>query len=139
MMSTLQMAKELRKRVDKRFRDFILSEMPKAEAYLLELGYDANDPDQQVLLRTYSRMCWNLNFQLGIITEAIDYPVNQWDWKDSRPLEILSRFFPGIQETDWYQRQMGMMMIPKKNHLYNIITLSMEKQYLNSQKAKEIR
>ena len=121
---------ELKKIVDQRInqedRIFLMLELPRGEK-LYELHKDqlgAGNKAFGALLRTLTRQYVELNLILGMICEQIAYQPNQTMWEDSTPLRLMAKLFPGLETLDWYQRQLGMMMVPINHFWYKVVTPS---------------
>ncbi|MFW9940364.1 MAG: hypothetical protein ACFFFT_04935 [Candidatus Thorarchaeota archaeon] len=94
-------------------RSWVLTELPKAEALYKLAPKEVGDLIYKMYLM--------LNHQLGLICQNIDYPLKQYEWNDSKPLEIMGRFFKGIEASEWYQYNLGEIMFPSGSKLMQII------------------
>jgi hypothetical protein len=109
---------KLEAKVNPTYRAFLMQEIPKGEALLAQVKED--EPEYKAVIGPLSRMYLALNFQLGLMCRELNYPLNQSEWPDSKPLETLAQIYPGLQATNWYQYQLGEMM-NQQNHLWTRI------------------
>ena len=108
--------------VDPKFRAYLLDQMPKGEALLAQAR--PNSPEWKAVLGPLSKMYLVLNRQLGLVCESLGYPLQQWKWADSRPLEVLAKIYPDLEATQWYQRHLSMMLMPPAaEHPWTKITI----------------
>ncbi len=105
---------KLEQKVNPEFRTYLLVEMPKGEA-LLKLA-EPESPEYEAVVSVLTKMYWTMNQQLGIVCKHLKYPLQQWEWKDSQPLEELAKIFKGIGATKWYQYHLGEMISPHPDH-----------------------
>ena len=49
----------------------------------------------------------------------------------------MGRYLPGLEATEWYQQNLGMMLIPKDHPWYKIISVSEVENWSNSKRNKE--
>jgi len=105
-----QINKTLRKEMNWTERRFLLQELPKGEALFKQVNQ--NDRNWGTVTEELTKIYMVLNHQLGLICQAINYPLNQWEWPDSKPLEILAMFYEGIQESGWYTRHLNSIVLP---------------------------
>lgn len=105
-----QLKAKLQEKVDQQFRAYLLDQVPKGEALLAQVR--PNSPEWKAVLGPLSKMYLVLNSQLGLVCESLAYPLQQWKWADSRPLELLAKVYPDLEATRWYQRHLSMMLMP---------------------------
>lgn len=86
-----------------------LEDLPKAER-LAETDRTA--------FSARAKLYWLVNGQLARACEIMDYPLRQWEWPDSAPLEAMAEVFEGIETTEWYQGHLGMIVMPVNNPLF---------------------
>ena len=74
-------------------------------------------PEYGVLIRSLTRVYGALNRVLAVTCLELGYPLEQWEWADSKPLKELAEVFPVILPSQWYQRNLSMvMMMPGDPH-----------------------
>jgi hypothetical protein len=83
---------------------------------------DPNHPEVQVVRETLGLYCTILLVQLGETCEVLGYPLEQWEWDDQLPLDLLREVYPGIETSDWYQRFLGTILQPTNHPMYVIKT-----------------
>ncbi len=106
-----QLKKDLEQKVKPEFRAYLLQEVPKGEALLEQAGQE--DPFGKAVLGPLSKMYLVLNQQLGLVCKALGYPLEQWKWQDSLPLETLAQVYEGLEATQWFQRHLQTMLMPQ--------------------------
>jgi len=111
----------LEQKVNPEFRAYLLQEVPKGEALLTQAP--VNSPLWKAVLGPLSKMYLVLNQQLGLTCQHLGYPLQQWKWDRSEPLDELAKVFPGLQATQWFQRHLAMMLTPPEQaHPWTTIT-----------------
>ena len=113
---------KLEAKVPPRERDRHLQELPKGEELFRHTGQ--GNPGYPDLIRVLTKIYNVLNRQLGIICRELDYPPNQAEWKDGRPLDVMRWVWEGIALTNWYQWQLGQMLSQQNHPWVNIIMTS---------------
>jgi len=114
--------KLLQKTVPLDYRNFLLEGVPRLEQ-LLPLISNSQTSNSKLVVQNLSRMYQDLNRQLGKVCEFLGYPPRQWEWNDSEPVSLLAKIYSaGLFETEWFQRQLGMIVDPKPHPWYTIIT-----------------
>ncbi len=78
---------------------------------------------------TLSAMYRVVNTLLAFTTLAMEYPIKQWDWPDSQPLETLAEMYPVLHETHWYQLQLSTIMMKPEEPRHPWIHLPEEPKY----------
>ncbi len=115
-----QLKAKLEEKVDPVFRAYLLQEIPKGESLLTQAA--PNSPEWKAVLGPLSKMYLVLNQQLGLMCQHLGYPLQQWKWNESQPLETLAEVFQGIEATQWYQRHLAMMLTPpEKAHPWTTV------------------
>ena len=94
-------------------RLYFVKQLLKGETLLLKIPQDNQHYGD--LIRPLTRMYWSLNAELRSICESKGYSLKQWEWIDGDPLEALADLYSGLACTDWYQRQLGTILLPT-NH-----------------------
>jgi hypothetical protein len=87
--------------------------------------------DRADLFEQMEHMYKILNGCVGLICLRENYPARQWEWKDSKPLEILAAM-PGLEwlpDTEWYQRQLGSCLDPTEHSWFTIPTFAESPRY----------
>ena len=101
---------KLQEKVNPEFQAYLLDQVPKGEALLSQAK--SQSPEWKAVLGPLSEMYLVLNRQLGLVCESLEYPLQQWKWADSRPLEDLAKVYPDLEATQWYQRHLTMVLMP---------------------------
>lgn len=105
--------------LEKKHRRYLLQEIPRGELLLDEA--DPDSPEHAEVVNILTRMYWVIGSQLGLICDLLKYSLKQWEWKDSEPLLILAKFFPGIETTKWYQWMLGTVLDPSDHPWMQVI------------------
>ena len=96
---------------------FMANELPRGGALM-----QMNGPDQALVLRTVKMLYQILNDQLKQACQLLKYPLNQLEWKDSEPLQTVAEVYQGLEATEWYQGQLGMMLMSSGHPWLEITT-----------------
>ncbi len=110
---------KLELKVSPEFRAFLLDEISKREALLKTIS--PQDPQFGTIRGQLTRMYLNLNYQLGMVCCELNYPLNQCEWPDCKPLETIAKIYQGLQATDWYQYHLDETKVQSK-HLWTKIS-----------------
>ena len=94
-------------------RQYILEEVSKGEGLFEQVT--EGDPSYGDVLERLTKIYQVLNYQLGLVCKAVDYPPKQWEWPDSKPLEVLAWCYHGIQESKWYTRHLNTIILPRSD------------------------
>lgn len=83
-------------------------------------------PNRPELLRALTLFYQQLNRMVAAACVEMGYPLRQWEWEDSKPLEAVAQAYPelGLEATEWYQRHLGMvaMMPAEPDHPWLSLT-----------------
>jgi hypothetical protein len=96
---------KLEQPVDRKFRAYLLDQVPKGEALLAQTR--PNSPEWKAVLGPLSRMYLVLNRQLGLVCGHLAYPLQQWKWNDSQPLEHLASISTVLETANKSYRRGG--------------------------------
>ncbi len=106
---------ELEQYVKPEYRAFLLDQIPTGEGLLKQIT--PQNPHWGDVIRPLTKMYAEMNRQLGIVCRHLKYPLHQWEWNESKPLNVLAETFKGIEATQWFQRHLSMMlMAPSEEH-----------------------
>jgi hypothetical protein len=91
-------------------------DLPRLESLIKQA--QPGSEDHREVTKALSLMYLQLNRMLAAACVAMGYPLTQWEWKDSEPLSEMEAAYPWVASTDWYQRQLSMiLMAPQEpNH-----------------------
>jgi len=137
MKSYTSLEKKISQRISQKIIEILLRELPKGEMLMKTMVDYKDSPGYAQLIRTQTRLYLELNVLLGICCDELGYPLFQYEWNDSKPLEILAKYLPGLEATEWYQLNLGMMFSPKNHSWYKIISVLEVENWSNSQRSKE--
>ena len=137
MSRNILLDKKISQRISQDIIEILIRELPKGEKLMKTMVDYKHSPGWAQLMRTQTRLYLELNVLLGICCDELGYPLFQYEWNDSKPLEILAKYFPGLQSTEWYQLNLGMMLSPKDHPWYKIISVLEVENWSNSQRSKE--
>ena len=122
-----KLEKKLEKQLPREERAKLLDHLERLEVIAGSGG--APDPeDQALVLRSLSRIYSALNSQLAVICQELGYPVQQDQWPDSAPLEVLAAISPSLKESPWYQGHLREIVARSGHPWYRIIPLPKELQ-----------
>lgn len=70
-------------------------------------------PEWSELIRAMTAISGQLNHMVAAACLYLKYPLRQWEWADSRPLEAVAQAYPnlGLEVTEWYQRHLSLMLM----------------------------
>ena len=93
-----------------------LMPMVERELHRVEALFPQASPKSQVrreLVRAITVFSGQLNRMVAAACLYLKYPIRQWEWADSRPLEAVAQAYPnlGLEGTEWYQRHLGVMLM----------------------------
>lgn len=71
-------------------------------------------PERPALTRALTAFYAQLNRMTAAAAMTMGYSLHQWEWPDSKPLEVTAQAVPelALEPTEWYQYQLGMMIMP---------------------------
>ena len=73
-----------------------------------------------MVIKALSAMYFQLNKMLAAAALNLGYGLKQWEWPDSKPLSELEKMCPVLPESDWWEMQMGQMMVPQPHEWVNL-------------------
>ena len=133
----ISLEEKISQRISQEIKAILVRELPKGEKLMKTMVEYKQSPGWDRLIRTQTRMILELNVLLGICCDELGYPLFQYEWNDSKPLKILAEYLPGLEATEWYQLNLGMMLSPKNHPWYKIISVLEVENWSNSQRSKE--
>ena len=80
-------------------RNRLLDEIPHGEALLEQV--ESGSVHYSQVVEPLTKMYVVMNQQLGIAAKEVGYPLDQWVWPDSLPLERIAAIYRGIETTEW--------------------------------------
>ncbi|MBN1845338.1 MAG: hypothetical protein JW810_06610 [Sedimentisphaerales bacterium] len=128
--SPLEMLKET---IPEDLEDLLIDEIPKGEALLGQL--EEESPEWNMVAPSLLQMYQVLNHRLGVACKLLGYPPNQMQWPDSEPLSLVAKALPGIAATEWYQYQLGAMLMGCNHSWVEINTWPLVTHVVKSQKS----
>lgn len=115
-----EIQKVLEEGCSEKARDWIQIELPRGEEIFKHSG--PGNPAYHHLIRELTRLYSILNAQLGLICQEIKFPLHQSEWDSQKPLEVMRKFWPHIPATNWYQYQMGQMLVEQDHPWMSLTT-----------------
>jgi len=98
--------------------DLLIREIYRVESLFKQCP--VKHPMRPALTRGLTLFYQQLNRMVAAACKEMGYPLQQWEWDDSMPLEMVAQAYPdlGLEATEWYQRHLSVIAMPpvEPNH-----------------------